>query len=382
VNCTNRSRRTQRQLAAAALLIVAGCATSTTSTPSGAPTPSPSTGPSSAQSGATQATQATWPVRTREHVDLWLHAYALLTPDSNYIPYFRRGYAEKVNAVRRQRGISTLLDASLPKLRERINVNPSLATGPQFIPFYFASWDQMRDVAELFVQRNGNPRGADQTTMQYFAVLSASFQTAADREWLRQFVRAVEDENRRFYNAYWESESRAHAASVARVDSMWQHAWRPAFQRFLNNTQQQNGELYLSLPLDGEGRTVHFSKVQNAVAVQMPDSPEEAEVALYVFAHEAAGSVASTAIEDNTTPAERRAGTSSRYEQSAAVRGGALLLEKTMPNAVPGYMRFYLRSANRPAPTDPKAAFLAAFPLPDAINDAIARQLDVILGGI
>jgi hypothetical protein len=381
VNRTNRSRRTKRQLAATALLVVAGCATSTTSSPTRAPSPSPAA-PSSTQGGTTPLVQATWPVRTREHVDLWLHAYALLTPDSNLVPYFRRGYRDQVIAVRRQRGISTLLDTSRPKLLERIAVNPSLATGPQFLPFYFASWDQMRETAELFVQRNGNPRGVDQTTMQYFAILSASFQTAADREWLRQFVRAVEDESRRFYHDYWLSESRTHAAAVARVDSVWQQTWRPTFQRFLNNTQQQNGELYLSLPLDGEGRTVHFGKVQNAVAVQMPDSPQDAEVALYVFAHEIAGTVASTAIEDNTTPAERRAGTSSRYEQSAAVRAGALLLEKTMPSAVPGYMRFYLQSAGRAAPTDPKAAFTATFVLPDAINDAIARQLDVILGGI
>jgi len=321
-------------------------------------------------------------VRTREHVDLWLHSYALLTPDSNLVPYFRRGYRDQVAAVRRQRGISTLLDASRPKLLERINVNPSLATGPQFLPFYFASWDQFRETVNLFVQREGNPRGGDQTTQQYFAILGASFPTAADREWLRLFVQGVEDESRRFYHDYWLSESRAHAATVARVDSVWQRSWRPIFQRFLNNTQQQNGELYLSLPLDGEGRTVHFGKVQNAVAVQMPDSPQQAEVALYVFAHEIAGSVASTAIEDNTTPAERRSGSTSRYDQSAAVRAGALLLEKTMPNAVSGYMRFYLQAAGRTAPTDPKAAFTATFAVPDAITDAIAKQLDVILGGI
>jgi hypothetical protein len=53
-----------------------------------------------------------------------------------------------------------------------------------------------------------------------------------------------------------------------------------------------------------------------------------------------------------------------------------------MPSAVPGYMRFYLQSAGRSAPTNPKAAFMSTFALPDAINDAIARQLDVILGGI
>jgi hypothetical protein len=114
----------------------------------------------------------------------------------------------------------------------------------------------------------------------------------------------------------------------------------------------------------------------------MPKRIEDTESVLYVFAHEAAGAVASTAIEDNTTPAERRTGASARYEQSAAVRAGALLLERTIPGAVVGYMRYYLQSAGRPAPADPRAAFTTTFEVPVAVGDAIVRQLDVILGGI
>jgi hypothetical protein len=381
VKPTDQTRRINRQLAAAALLLVAGCAT--TSAPSRVPAPSPSAPPTSTQGGTTPLVQATWPVRTREHVDLWLHTYALLTSDSNLVPYFRRGYRDQVMAARRQRGVSTLVETNRARLLERIGVNPSLATGPQFIPFYFGSWEEIRQAVDLFIRSNGNPRAArDQTMQAYLAVLAASFQSAADREWLRMFVQAADDERLKFYHDYWLSESRAHTAVVARVDSLWQRTWRPAIQRFLNNTQQQNGEVYLSLPLDGEGRTVNVGKVQNAVAVGMPDSPQDAESVLYTFVHEIAGSVASTAIVDNTTPAERRSGTTSRYEQSAAVRAGALLLEKTTPSAVPGYMRFYLQSAGRTAPTDPKAAFLSTFAVPVAISDAIARQLDVILGGI
>jgi hypothetical protein len=169
---------------------------------------------------------------------------------------------------------------------------------------------------------------------------------------------------------------------VSHVDSLWQRTWRPAFQRFLNNTQQQNGELYLALPLDGEGRTVNFGKVQNAVGVGMPDALASSETVLYTFAHEVAGTVASAAIVDNTTPAERRSGEASRYEQAAAVRAGALLLEHVMPNAVPGYMRFYLESAGRTAPANPRDAFMTTFAVPTQIGDAIARQVEVILGGI
>jgi hypothetical protein len=367
-------------VAAGAFVLFIGCATAT---PSPAPGPSPAGGPQSTQGGTTPLVQATWPVRTREHVDLWLHAYALLTPDSNLVPYFRRGYRDQMLTLRRQRGVTTQLDASGARLLERIAVQPSLATGPQFLPFYFGSWDQMRQVVDLFVRAGGNPRAvSDPTLQQYFALLGASFQSAADREWLRLFVEAVDDESRKFHHEQWTAESNARAGVVAHVDSLWQRAWRPAFQRFLNNTQQQNGEVYLSAPLDGEGRTVHLGKVQNAVAVGLPDAIQNSESVLYTFAHEIAGTVASTAIEDNTTPAERRAGTTGRYEQSAAVRAGALLLERILPTAVPGYMRFYLQSAGRTAPTEPRAAFTSTFAVPDPINDAIARQLEVILGGI
>ena len=367
-------------VAAGAFVLFTGCATAT---PTPAPGPSPASGAQSTQSGTTPLVQPTWPVRTREHVDLWLHSYALLAPDSNLVPYFRRGYQEQMVALRRQRGVTTQLDASRAQLLERFAVNPSLATGPQFLPFYFGSWDQMRQVVDVFVRANGNPRAAsDAMTQQYFAVLGASFQSAADREWLRVFVEAADDESRRFYHEHWTTESNARAGVVARVDSLWQRTWRPAFQRFLNNTQQQNGEVYLSAPLGGEGRTVHLGKVQNAVAVGMPDAIQNSESVLYTFAHEIAGTVASTAIEDNTTPAERRAGTTVRYEQSAAVRAGALLLERILPTAVSGYMRFYLESAGRRAPTEPRAAFTSTFAVPDPINNAIARQIEVILGGI
>jgi hypothetical protein len=49
---------------------------------------------------------------------------------------------------------------------------------------------------------------------------------------------------------------------------------------------------------------------------------------------------------------------------------------------VPGYMRYYLQQAGRNPPTDPRAMFAQTFAVPDAVRDAITRQLEVILGGI
>jgi hypothetical protein len=240
----------------------------------------------------------------------------------------------------------------------------------------------MRQLIELFVRVGSSGGSNDPTTRAYLGLLANTFPSGADREWLRLFAASVDDESRRFYHDYWTAELRSHAAVTGHVDSLWQRQWRPALTRFLNNTQQQSGELYLSMPLGGEGRTIHFGKQQNAVAVLFPDDRDQADAVLYVFAHEIVGAVASAAIEDNTTPADRRAGTTSRYEQSAAVRAGALLLERTVPAVVPGYMRYYLQQAGRTPPTDPRAMFMQTFAVPDAVRDAITRQLEVILGGI
>jgi hypothetical protein len=368
------------RLAGAMLGLAAACGGVT---PAPAPGPSPSPNVPRGAAGPTPLVQSAWPVRQREHVDLWLHSYALITSDTTLIPYFRRGYREQSTTIRRQRGVSSQLDANRPRLLERLAVNSSLATAGQFLPMYFESWDQMRRTIDLFLRAGGNPGATnDPTTRTWLSILASAYPSGADREWLRLFAEGVDDESRRFYHDYWTGEQRAHARVVGRVDSLWQRQWRPAVQRFLNNTQQQNGELYLSLPLGGEGRTIHYGKQENAVAVPLPPSTDEADVALFVFAHEVTGALASSAIEDNTTPAERRSGTSSRYEQAAAVRAGALLLERTVPAVVPGYMRYYLQAAGRTAPTEPRAAFLAAFALPDPVRDAITRQLDVILGGI
>jgi hypothetical protein len=363
------------------LLAVTACAGGVSPTP--APGPSPSAGAPGGAAGPTPLVNAIWPVRSREHIDLWLHSYAMLAPDTTLVPYYRRGYRDRLTTLRRQRGISTLLDSNRARLLQRIAVNPALGTSPQFLPLYFESYDQLRVAIDLFMRASGNPNATnDPTGRTYIAILGSAFPTGPDREWLRLFAEAVDDESRKFYHDHWMAESRSHTAAMAYADTMWQRQWRPALQRFLNNTQQQNGELSLSLPLGGEGRTIHFGKQQNAVAVPMPDSRDDADVVLYVMAHEVAGAVASSAIEDNTTPAERRAGTTSRYEQAAAVRAGALLLERTVPNVLPGYMRYYLQQAGRQAPTDPRSAFATAFAVPESVLSAIARQLEVILGGI
>lgn len=323
-----------------------------------------------------------WPMKVREHVDLWLHGYAMLQEDSTFVPFFRRGYGTNMTVMKNRANVVTQLDANRDRLRARLSTNPQLINA-QFIPLNFASWDQLVSVVDLFVRANGDPRAASsQQEANAIAFLAAYFQTGADRDWLRLFVQSLNDESTKFYHSYWTEQERERGNVLEMADTLWQRTYRPRMQRFLNNTQQGNGEILLSLPLDGEGRTQTSGSRSNVMTVTFPERPADAIEAIYVVAHEAVGSLAGTAVNDNITPEQKRTGLGDRYQSAAAVRGGALLIEKTSPEILDGYMRYYLRSVNRPIGSNLRSAFIATFSIPDTIRDAMIRQIDMVLGGI
>jgi hypothetical protein len=374
--------RSLRALPLALLLAAAACGGG------GGANPAPE--PAQSASGQTTAAPGTrWPIKTREHVDLWLHGFALISEDTTKVPYFRRGYRDQLTVTKNGANVTTQLDANREKLRARLDANRSLVNA-QFLALYFGSWQELRQVADLFVRAEGDPRRANSRELAAaIATLAGYFPAAPDREWLRLFVASLDDESQKFYHDYWLQQQRNRAATLSAVDTLWQGRYRPKLQGFLNGTQQPSGDLVLSLPLDGEGRTISggnspgVSESANIITVAFPERPEDAVEAIYVFAHEAVGALAASAVNDNTTPSEKRSGVADRLQSAAAVRTGYLLLERVAPELADGYARYYLRSAGAAADGGSlPAALAAAFPLPDGLRDAISRQLDVVLGGI
>lgn len=359
----------------ACVLALSACAGAGTG--GGASAPVPSTGSSQTSSPAIR-----WPIKTREHVDLWLHGYAMLQEDSTLVPYFRRGYRDQMIVLKNRANVITQLDANREKLRARLTANPSLVNA-QFVPLSFDSWDEMAQMINVFLQSDGDVnRAATRETAAGIVSLAAYFPTSADRDWLRLFVQSLNDEKNRFYHSYWTEQQRERGNVVAVVDSIWQKIYRPKMQAFLNNSGQANGDILLSLPLDGEGRSESSGKLHNTLTVSFPDTPAQATDAIYVIAHEAVAKIANQSVSDNITPNEQRNGMGDRYASAAAVRGGAMLLQRVAPELVAGYARYYLQSARRTIGSDPLASLTAAFPLPNAIRDSIGRQLDVVIGGI
>lgn len=324
-----------------------------------------------------------WPVATHEHVDLWLHGFAMLTSDTGKVTFFARGYKQTMTALKKERGVFTNLDANQQQLSQRFATSPALANA-QFVAMYFSSMQELANAMDLFIRAEGEPRRAsDPVQQQEIALLAANFPSAADRNWARLFMQSLQDEGNRFYHAYWTNEQQARGAAYAQVNQQWTADWYPKLARFLNNTQQPNGEFILSLPLGGEGRTINNSKSSNLIAVNFPKGPEAAPEALFGIAHESVARLVDESVRDNTTPAEQRSGATAGYTGNGAVRGGALLIQKTLPDLAQDYMRYYLRQTGATPPDgDPRAAFEAAFPLPAAIVTALGKAIDSVLGGI
>lgn len=324
-----------------------------------------------------------WTVDSREHVDLWLHAFALIQTDSSRVPFFRRGYRDSVSAARTKANVMSMLDVNRDKLSGRFAAFPNLVSA-QFIPLYFSSWDETKTSVELFLRNNGDDRQAgDLRSAQVIRLFAGYFPSQPDREWLRLFVQAVDDERTKFFLTYWRNQQLTRSAARAAVDSLWRTTYRQRFARFLNNSGSDRGSILLSIPLNGEGRTLDVGQRTRLVTVNYPETAAAAQEALFTFAHEIASSVTSIAIDDNTSPAEKRSGAGDRYASNALVRGGALIMQRVAPELADGYARYYLKSARVNFTSGSAMTALAtAFPLPDAIRDAMQKQIDVVLGGI
>ena len=360
-----------RTLQALTSLALAACASSGPGEPLPAPTPAVAGQPG-----------VTWPVATRAHIDLWLHGFALISEDTGRVPLFKRGYATRIAEIKSRGSVQTSLDVNRDRLRARYATNRVLLNA-QFLAMRFGSWEDLRQAIDLFLRAEGDPgRAGDRLAQEIIATFAQTFSTPADREWLRLFALSLNDENERFYRSWWTQRQSDLAPVKDRVQSMWAETYRARFQPFLNNTQQQAGDWILSLPINGEGRAFTFEKRSNLIVGTLPESRDVAADAIYVFAHEAVYGVASSAVTDNTTPNDRRSGVTDAFISAAAVRAGYLLLERVSPDLAPGYARYYLREAAAPTTGDLSAALASAFPLPEAIREAINRQLAVILGGI
>ena len=124
----------------------------------------PSTGGAGSTTGSTadqnvSSSGVPWPIKTREHVDLWLHGFAMLQEDTTFVPFFRRGYSTNMTVLKNRANVVSQLDANRDRLRARITTNPQLINA-QFVPLAFSSWEEIVQGVNILVRADGDPRAA------------------------------------------------------------------------------------------------------------------------------------------------------------------------------------------------------------------------------
>jgi hypothetical protein len=384
----SRSQRS-RVAAASALLLAAGCSglVGANTQPEAEPAPA---APSISQE---VIGQTPWPVKTRYVVDLWLHGLAMLSTDTSRTPPFRRDYRDAMIVAKNSRNILTQLDQNAEMLQHGLRVNPRLMDGAR-LALREGSWEEMgNDIAAFLTSGADSASGkkrpsvlttwkraprTSQETSEMMAALGAIYRTDADREWLKTFALSLTDEHSKFYEQYWREQQRALRPALAAADSQISQRYLKQFRSYLRGVQLQTGEVLLSLPLGGEGRSI--LEGQHSIAIGFPASPDSSLDAVYELAHEIVSPVAEQAVRERIAPAEFRSGIGAQLESPAKVRGGAMLLQRAVPELVAGYERHYLAEARiTSGGADLDSVFVRAFPLRQSIIDGMDQRLDEVL---
>lgn len=327
---------------------------------------------------------AAWPIKVREHVDLWLHGFALVSQDTSVVPLFRRGYRDSLIVVRNAAQRATRLDTALASLQQTMAATPQLVNA-QFYAMHFTNFGTLRVSLQMLTQAKGDVRSVRDRDQGRMVALAANyFPGAAQREFGEQLSVALESESLRFFHENWLQVQRTRAPVIARADSLWRTAWFPKLAGFLRGTGQRTGEIILSPVVEGEGRAITADQATGiSMVVTLPASLDRTNDVLYGIVHEAVGSFASTAVTDNITPRQKSAGVGDKLQTAAALRAGLILLQRVLPAEAEGYARFYLRVLGKPVPAAGAVAALeAAMPLHSDIIESIGRQLDLYLGGL
>jgi len=307
--------------------------------------------------GLSGRVHAQWPIKTREHVDLWLTAFAELSQDTTAkVPVFRRDYLDQLGLAQNQQSILTSLDSVHDGLQTHWDQAPRLADA-RALALDAGTWDELHSAIDMYLNPPKDPKKRKAIVPDVEGHLVDYFSSTSDREWLKNLDYGLNGAKQQFYHGWWVAEQLRRRPVLAATDSLWRLT-EPKLDRFLAATNQPTGEIILSLPVDGEGVTFKESG-RTSVAAPFPDSVADAAQVIYVFAHVAARALAGR----NDEP----------YMEAIGVRGGYMLLSKTAPELAKGYARYYLRTS--PAGQD----LAAAFPLPDAVREALEHKIDLEL---
>jgi hypothetical protein len=247
-----------------------------------------------------------------------------------------------------------------------------------FLPLYFADAGRVEFLQALEVlaaSREGIPRASSPRTQFGLTAVGSVISSAGQRALLGDFISVLREEwddflaeDRRAQLAGWE-ETRAAA------QGLWDGEFGPALSPLLRGLHLTGGAVFLTPAIGAEGRI--FSGVpsdpsDNVLAVSTPNSGDDPRAAVFSMIREFSFPMARLALGSEEGSRQSRAQTEG-LAAHAAIRAGALALDRLLPEELPAYQQYFLSRAGRtPASVEAlSAAFQDAYPLDEGQISAL-----------
>jgi len=333
--------------------------------------------PAAAPAVETRPRLPRWSVRALPQVDLWYHGLAIVGVErAELLAQYDQEYASAIEQAKRDRGlVATRLDSLAEYFREEFGSKSEFRFLDQ-MPLFFqeATPEQMLAALEAVADRQTYRRDRVSPEASAGAAAAAQvFNKGSLRRALSRYVEALEQEWDVFYGEYWTETIGADSSSRAELGDFWEASVAPRLGDFLADRGLDGGTILVSSAVGPEGRLFigdPRARDDNQVVVWSPPGSGSREPAYHVV-KEICYSVVAPALEELV---EEKPETIS-LRMTAAVRCGALVLDRYAPILAAGYRRAMMRSVGEDSGTATIGWFEDRFALEPEILTALRDEI-------
>ncbi|MEE8135118.1 MAG: hypothetical protein V3T56_08665, partial [Gemmatimonadales bacterium] len=282
---------------------------------------------------------------------------------------YNSDYADRIAALKSERGVSTKLDELAVDLRGALEQDGASRVLHD-VPLYFAaaSFHQMFAALDAVVLEGYGSDALDENARSGFEIVATSYRLPRQRRVLQVLLDALRDEWDNFYSEYREDHAASSTAAVDIIGRQWTIDFAPAMHGFLRAQGLESGVILLSPALNPRGRLFIYSgDTLNTAVVWLPEDEEDYRRVGFAIVRE----LCSVAV-GNALRAPNIEGSVGIWE-NATVRCGEMVLEREDEGLARAYSEAFLLSADVPS----DRPFAQAFP----INNELEQSLRAAAGG-
>jgi len=305
-----------------------------------------------------------WTIERTPGADLWFHSLAIIGLEGpGGVRLYDSGYADRIAAIKGERGVSTKLDELAADLRGALEQDGASQVLHN-VPLYFASvsFDQMFAALDAVVLEGYGFDDLDENARWGFETVSTSYRLPRQRRVLQVLLDAVRDEWDNFYSEYWEEQAASSAAAVDAIRQQWTTDIAPAMRGFLRSQGLESGMVLLSPALNPRGRLFIYSgDPVNTATAWLPEDEDDYRRVGFSIVRELCSVAVGKALRAPSLEA------SVDIWENATLRCGEMVLEQKDENLARAYSEAFLLAAGLPS----DRPLAQAFPLDDQLEQSL-----------